>query len=229
MRGWLDLIGINPENMRVREHAAEELSHYSSRTVDFEYNFPGTMGWKELYGLANRTDYDLTPAPGAFSGEDLTYFDQASEQPLPAARDRADLRRRPDVPDRCCSTPTTRRRRSTSTASRTRGCVLRLQPADGAVQGGGAAADEEAGTGGRGAGNSSISSRPRPAYLIEYDETGNIGKRYRRQDEIGTPFCFTVDYDTLEDKAVTVRDRDTTAQHRLPLAEVPAFLREKIA
>ena len=65
--------------------------------------------------------------------------------------------------------------------------------------------------------------------LIEYDETGNIGKRYRRQDEIGTPFCFTVDYDTLEDKAVTVRDRDTTAQHRLPLVDVPAFLREKIA
>ena len=115
-----------------------------------------------------------------------------------------------------------------STASRTRAsCCAR--PEDRAVQGGGPAADEEAGAGRRGARDSSISSRPRPARLIDYDETGNIGKRYRRQDEIGTPFCFTVDYDTLEDKAVTVRDRDTTAQHRLPLADVPAFLREKIA
>src|SRR5215207_3005577 len=75
MRGWLDLIGIKPENIRVREHAAEELSHYSSRTIDYEYNFPGTMGWKELYGLANRSDYDLRQHQ-EHSGEDLTYFDQ---------------------------------------------------------------------------------------------------------------------------------------------------------
>ncbi len=226
MRAWLDLIGIKPENIRVREHAAEELSHYSSRTIDYEYNFPGTMGWKELYGLANRSDYDLRQHQ-EHSGEDLTYFDQPTgtrflphvvEPTFGVDRtflilllDAYDEEETVDVNGK----PDTR-------------VLLRLNPRIAPYK----------------AAVLPLMKKPELAdvartlfdqlqaetdALIEYDETGNIGKRYRRQDEIGTPFCFTVDYDTLEDKAVTVRDRDTTAQHRLPLADVAAFLREKIA
>jgi glycyl-tRNA synthetase len=226
MRAWLDLIGIKPENIRVREHAAEELSHYSSRTIDYEYNFPGTMGWKELYGLANRSDYDLRQHQ-EHSGEDLTYFDQPTgtrflphvvEPTFGVDRtflilllDAYDEEETVDVNGK----PDTR-------------VLLRLNPRIAPYK----------------AAVLPLMKKPELAdvartlfdqlqaetdALIEYDETGNIGKRYRRQDEIGTPFCFTVDYDTLEDKSVTVRDRDTTAQHRLPLTDVAAFLREKIA
>ena len=120
------MIGVRDEHVRVREHDAGELSHYSSRTIDFEYDFPGAMGWKELYGLANRTDFDLRQHQ-EFSGEDLHYFDQAENRIHPA-RDRADVRRRPHLPDSCSSTPTTRRRRSTSTAKPDTRVVLRLHP-----------------------------------------------------------------------------------------------------
>ncbi len=226
MRGWLDLVGLSGEHLRVREHAAAELSHYSNRTVDFEYLFPGPMGWKELYGLANRTDFDLRQHQ-EHSGEDLTYFDQASNtrflphviEPtfgvdrtvLVLLLDAYDEEQTTDVNGK----PDTR-------------VVLRLHPRIAPYK----------------AAVLPLMKKPELAgparelfdrleaetgALVDYDETGNIGKRYRRQDEIGTPFCFTVDYETLDDHAVTVRDRDTTDQHRVPLAEVPAFLRERIA
>ena len=226
MLSWLNLIGLANDHVRVREHAAAELSHYSDRTVDIEYQFPGPMGWKELYGLANRTDFDLRQHQ-EFSGEDLTYFDQASNtrflphviEPtfgvdrtfLVLLLDAYDEEETTDVNGK----PDTR-------------IVLRLHPRIAPYK----------------AAVLPLMKKPELAgparalfdrleaetgALVDYDETGNIGKRYRRQDEIGTPFCFTVDYETLEDQAVTVRDRDTTNQHRLPLVDVPAFLRERIA
>ncbi|MGI8476319.1 MAG: glycine--tRNA ligase [Thermomicrobiales bacterium] len=225
MRGWVAAIGLNPDHVRIREHATEELSHYSSRTVDFEYDFPGPMGWKELYGLANRTDFDLTQHQEA-SGVDLTYFDQeANTRYLPHVIeptfgvDRTLLVLLLDAYDEESTVdvngkPDTR-------------IVLRLSPKIAPYK----------------AAILPLMKKPELAdvarrlfddvqnetsYLVDYDETGNIGKRYRRQDEVGTPFCVTVDYDTLDDRAVTVRDRDTTDQQRIALGDVVPFLRARI-
>ena len=225
MRDWFTLTGINQRHVRVREHSAEELSHYSSRTVDFEYLFPGPMGWKELYGLANRTDYDLTQHR-QHSGEDLTYFDQTTNsrflphviEPtfgvdrtfLVLLLDAYDEEQTVDVNGK----PDTR-------------VVLRLHPRVAPYK----------------AAVLPLAKKPEltavawdlfhqieaeTGALIDYDETANIGKRYRRQDEIGTPYCVTVDFDTLDDQAVTVRDRDSMAQERIALADVPAWLRTRL-
>jgi len=225
MREWIALIGLSPEHVRVREHAKEELSHYSDRTVDYEYLFPGSMGWKELYGLANRTDYDLRQHQEV-SGEDLRYFDQASGtrflpyviEPtfgvdrtfLTVMLDAYDEEQTVDVNGK----PDTR-------------VVLRLTPRLAPYK----------------AAVLPLAKKPEltsvawelfeqlrdaTGALVDYDETANIGKRYRRQDEIGTPFCFTVDFDSLEDGAVTVRDRDTMAQERIPIAEAGVYLAERI-
>ena len=226
MWAWLRLIGVGDDRVRVREHAKDELSHYSSRTVDFEYQFPSPMGWKELYGLANRSDFDLSQHQ-QYSGEDLTYFDQAENRRylphvieptfgvdrtcLVLLLDAYDEEETLDVNGK----PDTR-------------IVLRLHPRIAPYK---AAVlplmrkpelteiarrlfdrlDEEIGA------------------LVDYDETGNIGKRYRRQDEIGTPFCFTIDYETLDDQSVTVRNRDDMSQQRLAIAAVSDWLRERIA
>jgi len=224
MRGWIRLIGLREDRVRVREHEKEELSHYSSRTVDFEYDFPAPMGWKELYGLANRTDFDLSRHQ-EYSGEDLRYFDQETgERYIPHVIeptfgvDRTVLVLLLDAYDEetvvdVNGKPETR-------------VVLRLSPRIAPYK----------------AAVLPLMRKPEltevarslfqqlereTPYLVDYDETGNIGKRYRRQDEAGTPFCFTIDYDTLEDQTVTVRDRDTMAQERIPLADVPAYVRER--
>jgi glycyl-tRNA synthetase len=225
MEEWVQLIGLRPEHVRIREHSQEELSHYSSRTIDFEYEYPEPMGWKELYGLANRTDFDLARHQ-EFSGQDLTYFDQERNtrylpyviEPtfgvertfLVLLVDAYDEEATVDVNGK----PDTR-------------VVLRLNPRVAPYK----------------AAVLPLMKKPELAsvakdlferlqretrYLVDYDETANIGKRYRRQDEIGTPFCFTVDYDTLEDQTVTVRDRDTTNQERIPLDAVPEYVRERV-
>jgi glycyl-tRNA synthetase len=225
MWNWVDLIGLRRENVHVREHAKEELSHYSSRTIDFEYLFPEPMNWKELYGLASRTDFDLARHQ-EYSGEDLTYFDQPTGQRflphvieptfgvdrtfLVLLLDAYDEEETVDVNGK----PDTR-------------IVLRLHPRVAPYK----------------AAILPLMKKPELAavahelfdrieaetsYLVDYDETANIGKRYRRQDEIGTPFCITVDYDTLEDRAVTIRDRDTTSQQRVAIDEVVNFLREHV-
>jgi glycyl-tRNA synthetase len=225
MRGWLRTIGVRDDHIRVREHEQEELSHYSSRTVDFEYQFPGSMGWKELYGLANRTDFDLSRHQEV-SGEDLQYFDQAENRKyipyvieptfgvdrtcLVLLIDAYDEEETIDVNGK----PDTR-------------VVLRLHPRIAPYK---AAVlplmkKPELAEPARRLFDELVSAT---GALIEYDETGNIGKRYRRQDEIGTPFCFTFDFDSLDDHAVTVRHRDDMSQERLPIAEVPAWLSERI-
>ncbi len=226
MRTWLRHIGIRDTFTRIREHESDELSHYSSRTVDFEYQFPGAMGWRELYGLANRTDFDLSQHQ-AFSGQDLEYFDQAENRRyLPHVIeptfgvDRTILTLLIDAYDEeetfdVNGKPDTR-------------VVLRFHPRVAPFK----------------AAVLPLLKKPElvePArrlfesliagsgMFVDYDETGNIGKRYRRHDEIGTPFCFTVDFDSLEDQTVTVRHRDDMTQERIAIADVQEWLREQIA
>jgi len=224
MHSWIESIGLTAERVRIREHAKEQLSHYSSRTIDFEYDFPG-MGWKELYGLANRTDFDLSRHQ-EYSGQDLTYFDQeAGTRYLPHVIeptfgvDRTILVLLLDAYDEEATVdvngkPDTRvLLRLSPKVAPYKAAILPLMKKPELTEVARALFDQ---------------IQTETPYLVDYDETGNIGKRYRRQDEAGTPFCFTIDYDTLDDKAVTVRDRDTTAQERIALADVADFLRERV-
>ncbi|MGH9173779.1 MAG: His/Gly/Thr/Pro-type tRNA ligase C-terminal domain-containing protein, partial [Vicinamibacterales bacterium] len=214
-------LGVRPERLRRREHSAEELSHYSKRTVDLEYLYP--IGWKELTGLAYRFDFDLGRHQER-SGEDLTYFDQArNERYLPhvveptMGVDRlmltvlCDAYEEEETVD-AQGEPTTR-------------TVLRFHPRIAPYQ---VAvlplSKKEELT----AVASPLSADLRHRFSTEYDETQAIGRRYRRQDEIGTPFCVTVDFDSLNDNAVTVRERDSMAQVRVPIAEVADMIEARL-
>lgn len=225
MWAWVDLLGLDREHVRVREHDEAELSHYSDRTVDFEYFFPGTLGWKELYGLANRTDFDLKAHQEA-SGVDLTYFDQAENtRYLPHVLEptfgveRSFLTVMVDAYDEE-ETVDVNGKADTRVVLR---LAPRLAPFKVAIL--------------PLAKKPELTSVAREMYTtlldelgvqVDYDETANIGKRYRRQDEIGTPFCVTIDFDTLEDNAVTVRDRDSMSQQRIAIDELAAYLRAGI-
>ncbi len=225
MWAWVRLLGLGDERVRVREHDREELSHYSVRTADFEYDFPGSMGWKELYGLANRTDFDLR-SHQEFSGVDLTYFDQAeNSRYLPHVIEPAFGVERSFITvllDAYDEEQTI----DVNAKADTR-IVLRLAPRLAPYK---AAILPLARKPELTAVARSLFAKVQADLdvLIDYDETANIGKRYRRQDEIGTPFCVTVDFDTLDDQAVTVRDRDSMEQQRIGLTEVSALLREAI-
>ncbi len=225
MWDWTRLLGLNGDRLRVREHDQAELSHYSDRTVDFEYDFPGSMGWKELYGLANRTDYDLR-SHQASSGVDLTYFDQAdNSRYLPHVIEptfgveRSFLTVMLDAYDEE-STVDVNGKADTRVVLR---LAPRIAPYKAAILP--LAKKPELTSVARGLFEGLQDDL---GVMLDYDETANIGKRYRRQDEIGTPFCVTVDFDTLEDRAVTMRDRDSMSQQRIGLSEVSAFLREAI-
>ncbi len=206
---WYTRLGIRPENLRLYEHPKEKLSHYSKRTVDIEYNFP-FAGWSELEGIANRTDYDLR-RHSEYSGERLEYFDQAKNESYipyviePAAGvDRVLLALLVDA----YHEEEVRGERRT---------VLRLHPRIAPTK---AAVfpltkKEPVSTVAR-----RLYDDLKGDYRIFYDDSGSIGRRYRRQDEAGTPFCVTVDFDTLEDKKVTIRDRDTMEQERIPIEAV---------
>jgi glycyl-tRNA synthetase len=220
-RWYLDL-GIREENLRLREHTQEELSHYSKRTVDVEYRFPFT-DWGELEGIANRTDFDLKAHEKA-SGQDLTYFDQDKEERYhpyviePAAGvDRALLAFLIDA-YRVEEAPTA----SGGTEKRT---VLALHkdlaPIKVAVLplSRNEALTPEA---------RRVFDIVKPHWMCDFDDAGSIGRRYRRQDEVGTPFCVTVDFDTLEDRQVTVRDRDSMQQDRIPADTLVEYLWERL-
>jgi glycyl-tRNA synthetase len=220
-RWYLDL-GIKPENLRRREHEGEELSHYSKRTVDLEYAYPWT-DWAELEGVANRSDFDLK-AHEAASGEDLTYFDQEKEtryHPFviePAVSvDRALLAFLIDaytVDEAPTAKGTTEKRtvmRLHKDLAPVKVAVLPLSRNERLTP------DAK-----------HLHATVREHFVSQYDDAGAIGRRYRRQDEIGTPYCVTVDFDTLEDKAVTVRERDSMAQERIALAELVAYLKERL-
>jgi glycyl-tRNA synthetase len=211
MQWYLDL-GMKPDHVRLRPHGSDELSHYAMATSDVEYLFP--WGWDELEGIANRTDYDLK-AHSEASGEDLRYYDQEADERFfphviePAAGvTRSAFAFLIDSYDEDVVAGEARTvLRLHPRLAPIKVAVLPLSKKDDLV-----AVTEE------------VAAELRSAWPIEVDVTQSIGRRYRRQDEIGTPYCVTIDFDTLEDRAVTVRDRDTTEQVRIPIADVADHL-----
>jgi glycyl-tRNA synthetase len=220
-RWYLDL-GLQPEHLRLREHDAEELSHYSKRTVDLEFAYPWT-DWGELEGIANRTDYDLK-AHEAASGVDLSYFDQER-----------DVRYHPFVIEPAVSVDRallaflieayTVDEAPTAKGTLEKRTVLRLHkdlaPIKVAVLP--LSRNERLTPEAK-----RVHELLRPEWITSFDDAGAIGRRYRRQDEIGTPFCVTVDFDSLEDRAVTVRERDSMAQERIQVVNLVDYLRERL-
>jgi glycyl-tRNA synthetase len=223
MRWWLDL-GIRAENLRFYEHPAEKLAHYSAGTVDIEYRFAFPRGeWGELEGVANRTDYDLG-VHSAASGVDLSYFDQASgERYLPyviepaAGVDRATLAFLLDA--------YTEDEAPSAKGGSERRILLRLDPRLAPVKVAVLPLSRNAELSPLAR---DLAAELREEWTVDFDDAGAIGRRYRRQDEIGTPLCVTVDFDSLSDRAVTVRDRDTMAQERVPVAELTGHLRARL-
>ena len=213
---WYTELGIRPDHLRLREHGPDELSHYSTATSDVEYLFP--MGWSELEGIANRGDFDLTQH-AKFSGEKLEYFDQASgERYVPyviepaAGVDRAMLAFMVDAYEI----------EEVDGRERT---VLRLHPRLAPVK---AAVLPLVSRDGMPERAREIFDAVRARVPAEYDEGGSIGRRYRRQDEIGTPWGITIDGQTLEDGTVTLRDRDSLEQTRVPADELPDELETRL-
>lgn len=224
MKSWVeDVLKLNPNNIVYKEISAEERAFYSKRTVDIEYQYP--FGQKELYGLANRTDYDLSRHQ-EYSGEDLRYLDpETNEKILPHVIEPtwglsrtvlAVLAEHLDIDEADTAEGDSEPRmvlRLPSRLAPVKAAVLPLQKKDGLAD----IAKE-------------VAAMLREAGLVvEYDESGSIGKRYRRQDEIGTPWCFTVDYDTKDDRSVTVRDRDAMTQERIKIEDVIAFVQTKLS
>ena len=218
-KNWLLSLNIKEENLRLRDHSQEELCFYSKATTDFEYLFP--FGWGELWGVADRTDYDLTQHINT-SGKSLDYFDpETNERYIPyviepslgverlfltivvEAYDEENIgtEEKPDVRTVMHFHPA---------LAPFKACVLPLSKK----------LSEQAGE---------LYDELAKHFNVDYDEAGSIGKRYRRQDEIGTPFCVTYDFDTLEDGCVTVRDRDTMEQERVKITELVDYISKKIA
>ncbi len=221
---WYTGLGIDPDNLRLFEHPQEKLSHYSKRTVDVEYRFQfAGSEWGELEGVANRTDYDLT-VHGKASGVDLSYFDQASGErwtPFviePAAGvDRAALAFLLDA-------------YAVDEAPNTKGgvdkrTVLRLDPRLAPVK---AAVLPLSRSTDLSPVARDLAAQLRKRWNVDFDDAGAIGRRYRRQDEVGTPYSITVDFDTLEDQAVTIRERDSMTQERVGLDAVRTYLIDRL-
>ncbi|MBD3330128.1 glycine--tRNA ligase [Candidatus Peregrinibacteria bacterium] len=213
---WYKDLGINKDNMRFREHDEDELSHYSTMTVDIEYKFP--FGWGELLGVAYRGTFDLEQHE-KFSGKDLRYIDpQTNEKFLPHViepsfgTDRSILVTMLEAYDEDEINGETR-------------IVMRFSPKIAPVQ---VAVFPLVKKNPLATKAKEIFKDLREYFICEYDESGAIGKRYRRQDEIGTPYCITLDFDSLEDKQVTLRNRDTTEQKRVNIKELKNILKDKI-
>lgn len=225
---WYKNLGIKQENLRLRPHAQEELAHYAIAATDVEYKFP--FGWSELEGIANRQDFDLQTHE-KHSGRDLKYFDEETKKKFwpyvvePAAGvDRAALAFLVDAYEE--KHPTEVDSSGQSPNDRSEGEVVlhfhpKLAPIKAAVF-------------------PLVKKDKLPEiardiyqelikhYMVQYDESGSVGRRYRRQDEIGTPWCITVDFDSLDDKTVTVRDRDTMGQERIKISEIKDFFDKKL-
>jgi glycyl-tRNA synthetase len=218
-RNWYIDLGLSTENLRFREHEDDELAHYATAgggTFDVEYRFP--WGWDELEGVANRTDFDLK-AHIERSGEDLSYFDpETNERFVPYVIEPAAGATRTTFAfllDAYTEEEVNGEKRTVlkldPRLAPIKAAVLPLSKKPDLVE-----ATER------------VASQLRSRWAIEVDVTQSIGRRYRRQDEIGTPFCVTVDFDSLDDDQVTVRDRDTMAQDRIPIANVEAYLAERL-
>jgi len=210
-------LGIKKENLRLRQHAEEELAHYARECYDIDYLFP--MGWSELEGIANRGDFDLIKH-ASFSGKSLTYFDEETKEHFapyiiePSAgvdrsalaflcdayaeepdkeETRVLLRLHPDLaPFKVAVLPLSRREKLVTLAKQ-------------------------------------IYADLRRCWMVSYDDAQSIGRRYRRQDEIGTPLCVTIDFQSLEDEQVTIRERDTMNQIRVPISELKTILTAKLS
>ncbi|MGE5495630.1 MAG: glycine--tRNA ligase [Burkholderiales bacterium] len=211
---WLLSLGMTKENLKLRDHSPEELSHYSNATTDIEYLFP--FGWGELWGIADRTDFDLKQHM-QHSGVSLEYTDpDTNEKFLPyciepsLGADRAALAFLCDAYDE----------EQLENETRT---VLRLSPVLAPFKAAVLPLQKQLVDKAR-----EIYDMLLPEFMVDFDVTGSIGKRYRRQDEIGTPYCLTVDFETLEDGKVTVRDRDTMQQVRVDIGKLSEYIAEKV-
>ncbi len=223
---WYTDLGVRRDRLRVRAHDADELSHYAKATYDVEYLFP--WGWGEIQGIANRTDFDLK-AHSKRSGHSLTYFDQAAKKRFApyvvepsAGVDRAAMTFLVDA--------YTEEEAPTADGGVQKRVLLKLHPAIAPVKVAVLPLSR----------NQRLAPLARDVYdkvrrsgaaggFVQYDDAQSIGRRYRRQDEIGTPLCVTVDFDSLDDNAVTIRERDTMAQTRVPIAELPAEIGGRLA
>jgi glycyl-tRNA synthetase len=221
---WYVDLGINPENLRLFEHPKDKLSHYSKRTVDIEYRF-GFQGGEfgELEGVANRTNFDLT-THSQHSGVDLSYFDQTEgERWTPFVIEPAagltrslmaflvDAYHEEEVPNAKGGTDSRTVLKLHPRLAPVKAAVLPLSKNDELTP----IAKE-------------LANKLRQIWSIDYDESAAIGRRYRRQDEIGTPFCITVDFETKDDQSVTIRERDSMEQKRIPLDQVVNYLAENL-
>jgi glycyl-tRNA synthetase len=218
---WYHELGVRPEHLRLRPHEPQELAHYAKAATDIEYGFP--FGWSELEGIANRTDFDLARHAEA-SGQDLTYFDQETEERYlpyviePAVGvDRAllvfllDAYREEEAP--------------TAKGGTEKRTFLALHPELAPVKAAVLPLSR----------NETLAPEARKVFdlvkvewMCDYDDAGSIGRRYRRQDEVGTPFCVTVDFESIEDRQVTVRERDTMTQDRIPIDRLVTYVRERL-
>ena len=214
---WTDRLGVRKENLQLREHPKEELSHYSKRTVDIEYDFP-FAGFSEVEGIANRTDFDLKQHE-QHAGRTLRYFDEATNQQI--------------IPyviepamgiDRCFLTLLIDAYAEEEVRGEKR-VVLRLKPELAPVKVAvlPLSRNEQLVPPAR-----RVWDLLRPHFMTQYDDAQSIGRRYRRQDEIGTPFGVTIDFETLQDEAVTIRERDSMEQTRAPIAKLVAVIRDKL-
>ena len=214
-RDWLLSLGIKEDNLRLRDHKAEELSHYSKATTDFEFLFP--FGWGELWGIADRTDFDLK-AHEATSGESMEYIDPlTNERFIPYVVEPSVGVERLALSFLCNAYE----EQELENDSRV---VLHLHPALAPYK----AAVLPLQKNKLGEQALAVYEDLSRRFMVDYDETGSIGKRYRRQDEIGTPLCVTVDFETEETGSVTVRDRDTMLQERVPLSELVSYIEGKL-
>jgi glycyl-tRNA synthetase len=221
---WYTDLGVTEDRLRVRAHEADELAHYSRATSDIEYRYP--WGWGEIAGVANRSDYDLK-AHSEASGETLTYFDQESGEHVTPhvveptfGLDRAVMTFLADA--------YAEEEAPTASGKTERRVLLKLHPALAPIKVAVLPLSR----------NERLVPLARDVYdvvrrsgaaqgMVQYDDAQSIGRRYRRQDEVGTPLCVTVDFDSLDDAAVTIRERDSMAQVRVPIAELPSALTDR--
>ena len=212
---FLVSLGINKENIRFRDHAKEQLSHYSNATTDIEYEYP--FGWGELWGIADRTDFDLK-SHEEFSGKDMKYVDPITNEKFhPYCIEPSVGAGRLFFTLLCdCYVEETLEDNTTRNVFKLHPY---LAPYKVAVLPLTKKLSEKA---------TEVYAKLSKHFMVDYDEAGNIGKRYRRQDEIGTPYCVTIDFDTLEDGAVTVRDRDSMEQERIKIEDLVKYISEKI-
>ncbi len=217
---WLTSLGISKDNLRLRDHDPEELSFYSDHTTDIEYAFPFT-DWGELWGIASRTDYDLTQHQNT-SGESMEYFDdETNEKYIPYVVEPSLGADRVTLAFLCEAYDEENIGTEDKPDMRT---VLHFHPAIAPVKIGVLPLSKKLNEGAE-----KIYAMLSQKYNCEFDDRGNIGKRYRRQDEIGTPFCVTYDFESDGDNAVTVRDRDSMEQERIKIDELAAYFEEKFS